>query len=420
MNFFQELKSRSVYKVAVAYAVVAWLLIQIATQVFPFLQIPDWAIRLVIVLLALGFPIALVLAWAFELTPEGLKRSDAAVTTRAGARSHAWIYIAVIGGLLSLGLFFAGRLTAPDKSRRRERSPGKVDRRPALREPERGQEQRLFRRRHPGRNPHPALEDRRDQGHLAHLDPAIQSKPGNLAEIAKQLGVAHILEGSVQKAGESVRVNVQLIKAAGDSHLWAETYDRKLTDIFAVESEVAQRIADSLEAKLTGREKAAINYVGTKVPAAYDAYLRAIALRNSQSRKEQMQLIEYCRQAVDARSRLRRRLGGTDLRRGPALCAGRTDRRPARKGAGGGGKRAPARSEPRRRSCRDGDVSLLLPAGIRQGPGRSFSRPGSRRLTTPLSSRRSAWSNGGRASWTRRSSTSSRPPSSIRATGHLE
>ena len=102
----------------------------------------------------------------------------------------------------------------------------------------------------------------------------------------------------MQKAGESVRVNVQLIKAASDSHLWAETYDRKLTDIFAVESEVAQRIADSLEAKLTGREKAAINYIGTKVPAAYDAYLRAIALRNSQARKEQMQLIEYCRQAV--------------------------------------------------------------------------------------------------------------------------
>ena len=91
----------------------------------------------------------------------------------------------------------------------------------------------------------------------------------------------------MQKAGESVRVNVQLIKAAGDSHLWADTFDRKLTDIFAVESEVAQRIADSLEAKLTGREKAAISYVGTKVPAAYDAYLRALALRDSQSREDQ-------------------------------------------------------------------------------------------------------------------------------------
>ncbi len=298
MNFFQELKSRSVYKVAVAYAVVAWLLIQIATQVFPFLQIPDWAIRLVIVLLALGFPIALVLAWAFELTPEGLKRSDDAVTTRAGARSHAWIYIAVIGGLLSLGLFFAGRLTAPDKSRGASEVPEKSI----------------------AVLPFASLSEDKSNAYFADgiQDEILtrlskiggikvisrtstrqyQSKPGNLAEIAKQLGVAHILEGSVQKAGESVRVNVQLIKAASDSHLWAETYDRKLTDIFAVESEVAQRIADSLEAKLTGREKAAINYVGTKVPAAYDAYLRGIALRNSQSRTDQMQLIKHMHEAV--------------------------------------------------------------------------------------------------------------------------
>ena len=110
--------------------------------------------------------------------------------------------------------------------------------------------------------------------------------------------MAHILEGSVQKSGESVRVNVQLIKAEGDSHLWAETYDRKLTDVFAVETEVAQRIANSLEAKLTGREKEAINYVGTKIPAAYDAYLRGIALRNAQSRQDQERVIQYCRQAV--------------------------------------------------------------------------------------------------------------------------
>ena len=101
-----------------------------------------------------------------------------------------------------------------------------------------------------------------------------QSKPGNLAEIAKQLGVAHILEGSVQKAGESVRVNVQLIKAASDSHLWAETYDRKLTDIFAVESEVAQRIAESLEATLTGSEQHALASRPTENPEAYQLYLR--------------------------------------------------------------------------------------------------------------------------------------------------
>ena len=151
MNFFQELKSRSVYKVAVAYAVVAWLLIQIATQVFPFLQIPDWAIRLVIVLLALGFPVALVLAWAFELTPEGLKRSDAAVATPAGKRSHAWIYIAVIGGLLSLGLFLAGRMTAPVH---KSSDPGEVPEKSIAVLPfaslSEDKSQRLFRRRHPG------------------------------------------------------------------------------------------------------------------------------------------------------------------------------------------------------------------------------------------------------------------------------
>src|SRR5436309_6659118 len=123
-----------------------------------------------------------------------------------------------------------------------------------------------------------------------------QSKPGNLSEIARQLGVAHVLEGSVQKSGESVRVNVQLIKAEGDTHLWAETYDRKLTDIFAVESEVAERIARSLEAKLTGREKEASNYVVTKIQEAYDAYLRGIALLNSRSRQYQERRIQYCLQ----------------------------------------------------------------------------------------------------------------------------
>ena len=104
-----------------------------------------------------------------------------------------------------------------------------------------------------------------------------QSKPGNLPEIAKQLGVAHILEGSVQKSGDAVRVNVQLIKAANDSHLWADTYDRKLTDIFSVESEVAKAIADQLRAKLTGQEEQVIAAKPTDNPEAYDAYLRGLA-----------------------------------------------------------------------------------------------------------------------------------------------
>src|SRR3954469_9522358 len=112
-NFFAELKRRNVYKVAVAYAIVGWLRIQIATQVFPFLEIPNWVVRLVIALVAIGFPVALIIAWAFELTPQGIKRTEEADgDEQRPSRSRAWIYVAVIGAAVSVGLFFIGRYTA--------------------------------------------------------------------------------------------------------------------------------------------------------------------------------------------------------------------------------------------------------------------------------------------------------------------
>src|SRR5215469_15084668 len=110
--FFGELKRRNVYKVGVAYAVVGWLLIQVATQVFPFLDIPNWTIRLVILLTALGFPVALIIAWAFELTPEGIKRTEAADAARQHSQGRIWIAVVVVTAMLSLGLFFLGRYTA--------------------------------------------------------------------------------------------------------------------------------------------------------------------------------------------------------------------------------------------------------------------------------------------------------------------
>lgn len=300
--FFSELKRRNVYKVAVAYAVVAWLLIQIATQTFPFFDVPNWAVRLVILVVVIGFPIALIIAWAFELTPEGLKRTESEETPQKKSGGRAWIYVVIAGCVLSVGLFFLGRYTASRASEiGRLGDPSLSTKSIAV-------------------LPFASLSEDKANAYFADgiqdeiltrlskitelkvisrtSTQQFQSKPGNVSEIARQLGVAHILEGSVQKSGDSVRVNVQLIKAEGDAHLWAETYDRKLTDVFAVETEVAQRIANSLEAKLTGQEKEAINYVGTKIPAAYDAYLRGIALRNSQSRQEQERLIQYCRQAV--------------------------------------------------------------------------------------------------------------------------
>src|SRR4051794_39909657 len=112
-SFFAELKRRNVYKVAVAYAIVGWLLVQVATQVFPFFEIPNWAVRLVVLAIVIGFPIALVLAWAFELTPEGIKRADeVGPAAETAARSHAWIYIVAIGAALSIGLFLLGRYSA--------------------------------------------------------------------------------------------------------------------------------------------------------------------------------------------------------------------------------------------------------------------------------------------------------------------
>jgi TolB-like protein len=305
-SFFSELKRRNVYKVAIAYAVVAWLLIQVASILFPTFEAPAWVMKVFVAIVVLGFPIALILAWAFELTPEGIKRSEdvapnESITPRTGRK--------LVAGIVVLALM-AGALLAYQILRQSSPTAAKPSSAPAAAISDKsiavlpfdslsedkanayfavGVQDEILTR----------LAKVRDLKVISRTSTQqYQSKPGNVAEIAKQLGVAHLLEGSVQKAGDAVRVNVQLIKAEGDSHLWAETYDGKLTDMFAFQTDVAQRIAKSLEATLTGREREAIKYIGTKVPAAYDAYLRGLAFRNSQSRQDQNQLIEYCRQAV--------------------------------------------------------------------------------------------------------------------------
>jgi TolB-like protein len=278
-HFFAELKRRNIYKVAVAYAVVAWLLIQVATQVFPFFEIPNWAIRLVIMLLALGFPVALILGWAFELTPEGIKRVEEVARpesiTRATGRKLDFLIIGIL--LLVIGIFTFGRFgnRAPTAEQVPSKSIAVL--------------------------PFENLSDDKQNSYftdgvqgeiLANLAKIADLKvisrtsvmlyksgnPRNLREIGQQLGVAHVLEGSVQRAANRVRVTAQLIDARTDAHLWAQTYDRDLADVFAIQSEIAKTIAGQLQAKLSPGEKAAIEQPPTTDLAAFDLYVRAMVL----------------------------------------------------------------------------------------------------------------------------------------------
>jgi TolB-like protein/regulator of sirC expression with transglutaminase-like and TPR domain len=280
--FVTELKRRNVYKVAVAYAVVGWLLIQIATQVFPFLEVPNWATRLVILLIAIGFPIALIIAWAFELTPEGIKRTESANAAGEQSRGGIWIAVVVVAAMLSLGLFFLGRYAARNiaNAARTEVAKGIPEKSVAVFPFENLSEDKSNAYFATGIQ-NEILTRLAKIGELKVISRTstaqYETKPGNLSEIAKQLGVAHMLEGSVQKAGDAVRVNVQLINAQNDSHVWAETYDRKLTDIFAVETEIAKSIAEQLRAKLTGHEQEELAAKPTNNEEAYDAYLRGLA-----------------------------------------------------------------------------------------------------------------------------------------------
>jgi TolB-like protein/Flp pilus assembly protein TadD len=298
-TFFAELKRRNVYKVAIAYAVVAWLLMQIATQVFPFLEIPNWAIRLVIMLIVIGFPIALVIAWAFELTPEGLKRTEFADELRKkSARSRVWIYVVTIGGAISIGLFLLGRYTASNKQRPSESVSAKsiavlpfdnLSRDPDNAYFAEGVQDEILTR----------LAKVADLKVISRASTQrFKSAPDNLPVIAKQLGVANILEGSVQKSADQVRVNVQLINAVTDAHLWAEIYDRKLTDIFKVESDIAKTIADTLQVKLTGSEKTAIAKAPTANNEAYELYLEGRFFWNKRTAVDLRKSIEYFNQAI--------------------------------------------------------------------------------------------------------------------------
>ena len=302
-GFFGELKRRNVYKVAVAYAVVGWLIAQIATQIFPFLEIPNWVVRFVIVLIAIGFPIALVIAWAFETTPEGIKRTEVAdaMPAVAGQKKHVWIYVVVIGAAISVALFFLGRYTAQSREDGRPNSPSLPQKSIAVlpfdnlsRDPDNaffaeGVQDEILTR----------LAKVADLKVIARTSTQkFKSAPTDLRDVAKQLDVTNILEGSVQKVNDQVRVNVQLINALTNAHLWAEIYDRKLSDIFAVQSDIAKTVADTLQAKLTGSEKQMIAAQATTDTTAYELYHKGRSLWGKRTGDNIPKAIAFFEQAI--------------------------------------------------------------------------------------------------------------------------
>jgi TolB-like protein/Tfp pilus assembly protein PilF len=266
-GFFDEVKRRKVYQVAAAYIIAAGGIIQLASAAFPAWELPNWALRLVIVLLLMGFPIALILAWAYDITAQGVR----ATPTPAGPRSHRRrnIVMLVLTGVVisaAAGFFLLPRVSAH-----------KCDKSIAV-------------------LPFENLSDEKENAYFADgiQDDVLtnlskigdlkvisrtsvmpyRGKGSNVREIGKALGVGAILEGSVRRMGNRVRVNVQLINADTDEHMWAEDYDRDLTDVFAIQTDLAQQIVRELQAKLSPMEKAQIERRPTENGEAYLAFMQ--------------------------------------------------------------------------------------------------------------------------------------------------
>lgn len=301
--FFGELRRRNVYKVAVAYAVVGWLLIQVATQVFPFLEIPNWAIRFVIFATALGFPIALIISWAFELTPEGIKRTEEADAAGQRSRGGVWIAVVLVAAALSLGLFFLGRYTAG------RAKPGVSEAAAASNAVKSIAVLPLVNTSGDPSNEY--FSDGLSEELIAVLAKIpelkvigrsssffFKGKSSDSAAIGQKLGVANLIEGSVRKQGDRVRIVAELISAADGRSLWSETYDRELKDVFAVQTEIAKSVADQMKVKLLGETVRSDAARSSQNPAAHNAVLQSDFYFQQQTAESVRQAITFLQEAI--------------------------------------------------------------------------------------------------------------------------
>ncbi len=304
-NFFAELGRRNVYKVAVAYAVVGWLVVQVATQVFPFLEIPNWVVRLVIALVVIGFPIALIIAWAFEATPEGIKRTevaDAMPAASVGHKKHAWIYIILIAGAALAALFFLGRYTAGNATPRHNESATAVPQKsiavlPLLNESGDPKDEyfsdglseeliaalaQIRELKVIGRSSSFRFKDRKEEPKMN----------------GEKLDVSTLLEGTVRKQGNKVRIVAELVNAADGIELWTRTFDRELKDIFGVQSEIAAAVAESLKVTLLGADAQSAAKPATENTEAHNAYLQGHFHFQRRNLEDYRKAVGYFDQAI--------------------------------------------------------------------------------------------------------------------------
>src|SRR4030095_13579379 len=300
--FFGELKRRNVYKVAVAYGVVAWLLMQIASQIFPFFEIPNWVVRLVVLLLIVGCPIALIIAWAFETTPEGIKRTEAADAAGQRSRGGAWIYVVLIGAALSVGLFFVGRYTAGHATPRQSKAAVAIPQKsiavlPLINES--------------GDPKDDYFSDGLSEELIAALAQIsglkvigrsssfrFKERKEEPKTIGEKLGVSTLLEGTVRKQGERVRIVAQLVNAADGIQLWARTFDRELKDIFAVQEEIARAVAESLKVALLGSQDRPAQRGAPSNVEAHNAYLQGRFHFQRRNLEDYRKAVGYFDQAI--------------------------------------------------------------------------------------------------------------------------
>jgi len=303
-NFLAELKRRHVYRVAIAYAVVAWLLTQVATQVLPFFEIPNWAVRLVVLLLVIGFPAALVLAWAFDLTPDGIKRSEDVGSNEYPLRWSARKFVAVI---VAVAMVAAALLTFR-LVRSRSTSPLQITAASALAE----KSIAVLPLLNEGGGPD---DEYFSDGLSEELIAALAQVKGlkvigrsssfrfkgqkeDSRSVGEKLGVSTLLEGTVRKNGGRVRIVAELVNATDGSELWSQTFDRELKDIFAVQAEIAKAVATSLELTLLGTEDDSAKNAATKSVEAHNAYLQGHFYFQRRNLEGYLEAVSFFDQAI--------------------------------------------------------------------------------------------------------------------------